>query len=262
MPREQDDWKGTSVGWRLAWRIPALLAGTAALTAVWLARMLLAGRDPARRRALRGRIFGAWSRWCLWCAGVRVRVAGRPPLAPCLLVANHLGYIDIAVLASQVNGVFLSSDDVARIPFIGWMAGAFGTVFVDRSRKREIPGVTRALADALDRGEIVVLFPEGTNSRGDRVHRFHASFLEVAAQRGTPVGWATLRHATGPGDPPASRSVCWVDTPAVQHVLGFLSLSRIDTTLVFGEGTVSGDDRKALARELEARVAAAFRPIE
>ena len=262
LAREQDVSIGTPGRWRLAWRIPTLAAGTAVLAVAWFVGSALAGRDPERRRALRGKVFGAWSRWCLARSGVRVRVVGKPPAAPCLLVANHLGYIDIGLIASQVNAVFLSSDDVAKIPFIGRMARAFGTVFVDRARKRDIPLVTRALADALDRGEIVVLFPEGTNTHGDRVHRFHASFLDVAAERGTPVAWATLHHATGPGDPPASRSVSWVDTPAVEHLLGFLSLARIDSTIVFGEGTVSGSNRKVLAKELEARVAAVFQPME
>jgi 1-acyl-sn-glycerol-3-phosphate acyltransferase len=238
-----------------------LVAGTAVLAIVWFVRKAFAGKDPARRRALRGRVFGAWSRWCLRCVGVHLRIVGEPPAAPCLLVSNHLGYVDILVIASQVNGVFLSSDDVARIPLIGLMAREFGTLFVDRSQKREIPRVTRALADALESGEIVVLFPEGTNSRGDRVHRFHASFLAVAAERGAPVAWVTLRHATGPSDPPASSSVCWVDDPGLRHALGFLSLERIESTLVFGAGTVTGNDRKKLARELEARVAAAFEPM-
>jgi 1-acyl-sn-glycerol-3-phosphate acyltransferase len=245
---------------RVLWRLPAVLAGTAMLAVVWFARLPFAA-DAARRREWRGTVFRAWARWCLWCAGVRVEVSGSPPAAPCFLVANHCGYVDIGLLASQVNSVFLSSDDVERIPFVGWMARSFGTVFIDRGKKRDLPAVTRVLGDALDRGELVVLFPEGTNSRGDRVHRFHPSLLQIAVERGAPVGWATLRHATGPHDVPASRSVCWVDAPLWKHMLGFLALERVDSTLIFGSGTLRGTDRKSLARELEARVAAQFTPM-
>ncbi len=246
---------------RVVWCALAILAGTLILTVVWFARLPFVASHPARRRDWRGIVFRAWARWCLACGGVHAHVSGSPPAAPCVFVSNHFGYIDIMVLASRMNCIFLSSDDVGRIPFLGSMARSFGTVFIDRQQKRDLPAVARALGEALDRGEIVVLFPEGTNSRGDRVQRFHPALLQIAVERGAPVAWATLRHATGRNDVPASRSVCWVDAPLWKHMLGFLALERIDSTLIFGSGTLRGSDRKVLARELEERVAAQFTPM-
>ncbi len=231
------------------------------LSVVWFARLPFVASDPARRRVWRGVVFRAWARWCLSCSGVHAHVSGAAPAAPCVFVSNHFGYIDIVLLASRMNCTFLSSDDVGRIPFLGSMARSFGTIFIDRQQKRELPAIESALGDALDRGEIVVLFPEGTNSRGDRVHRFHPALLQISVERGAPVAWATLRHATGGDDVPASRAVCWVDGPLWKHVLGFLAIQRVDSTLIFGSGTLRGSDRKALARELEERVAAQFTPM-
>lgn len=246
---------------RIAWRLPAIVAGTGMLVLLWLAALPFIASAPSRRRAWRGLLFRNWARGCLRCVGARVRVSGSPPASPCFLVTNHFGYIDIAVIASRVNCVFLSDTNVRDVPLLGRMARSFGTVYIERKKKRDLPAVTRALRDALDSGEIVVLFPEGTNSCGDRVHRFHPALIQAAVERGDPVAWATLRYATGPSDPPASRSVPWLETPIVEHVLGFLALERIDATLIFGSGTVRGTDRKALAHELERRVAAQFEPM-
>ena len=64
-------------------------------------------------------------------------------------------------------------------------------------------------------------------------------------------------------DPPASEAVVWkrgVRLP--DHARRLLMLDRIDATLTFGEGTVRGSDRKALAAELQRRVEAGLPAVE
>ncbi|NNM34452.1 MAG: 1-acyl-sn-glycerol-3-phosphate acyltransferase, partial [Gemmatimonadetes bacterium] len=81
--------------------------------------------------------FRLWGAGMLRTLGVRTSVEGSPPRSGRLIVSNHLGYIDIATLASVLPTVFVSKAEVRRWPFWGAMAAMAGTIFIDRGRKRD-----------------------------------------------------------------------------------------------------------------------------
>jgi 1-acyl-sn-glycerol-3-phosphate acyltransferase len=246
---------------RVAFRLPVLVSGTLILTLTWFALLPATLGSPGRRRRLRGFVFGSWSRLCLAGLAIETEVAGAPPAGPCFLVANHLGYVDIWVLSALRNCVFVSMAEVRRWPLIGTMARFFGTIFLERADKRSIPLVNREIARALADGHTVVLFPEGTGSRGAHVAPFRPSLLEPALQSGARIVWAALRYETSAGDPPASRSVAWVETHFAIHLLRALQNRGVRARVVFGEAVTGATDRKTLARELHARVSDAFEPM-
>ena len=238
------------------------IAATLALCVVWFAGLPFTWGSAARRKRWRGFVFRAWSRSVLWCLSIRVRVRGSLPTGPCFLVANHLGYADIWVIASQTNAMFVSMAELEGWPLFGLMARQFGTIFIDRDRKRDIPAVNAQMDAAFEAGYVVVLFPEGRHSRGANVLPFRPSLLASAAKDDRPIAWATLRYETGPGDPPASQTIPWVGVPLLGQALGLLALERIEAEIVFGDEHVRGDDRKWLAEELHARISRAFTPLE
>jgi 1-acyl-sn-glycerol-3-phosphate acyltransferase len=246
---------------RLALRISFVIAATAGLAATWFLALPICARSDERRRALRGFVFSRWSRACLASAGLHLEVEGEPPRERCFLVANHLSYLDVLVFASRANCVFVSMAEVLHWPFIGMMANSFGTVFIDRKNKREIPEVNRETETFLEQGFVVVLFPEGKSSRGERVAEFRPSLLEPAAESRHPVATATLRYATGPNDVPASISVCWTSPAFMSHALRLLLNDRIEAKLIFQPDLIHSVERKALARELHDRVQSHFEPM-
>lgn len=216
---------------------------------------------PAHER-LRHATMQGWARWSLWCFGVRLRTRGSLPREGVLLVANHVSYLDIAVLAARVDAVFVSMSELRAWPFFGLMAQSLGTVFLDRSRKRELVDVARAMRSWNERGYTVVLFPEGTNSHGERVLEFRTSLLEPAVAGAIPAACATLGYTTRAEDPPASVVVAWVDEPFLRHALRLGSRRSIDAEIVFHPELELGTERKELARVLHARVASAFTPLD
>jgi 1-acyl-sn-glycerol-3-phosphate acyltransferase len=225
-----------------------------------LARRIAGRRQPAY--AFRGRVLRAWARALIRVLGVRVTVSGTPPASPFFLVSNHLGYLDVVVLGSQVPCVFVARGDLAEWPVAGRLCRSAGTVFIDRENKRDIPRAIGRIADALADGAGVIVFPEGTSSAGAGVLPFRPSLLDVPARDGIPVSWAAVSYERTPGEPPPHLSVCWWGgMPFGPHARALLGLREIRATVAWGDAPVVESDRKILAARLHEAVARRFRPV-
>lgn len=222
---------------------------------------LLLAFAPRWRRRLRENLFIFASRTALWLLRVDLRVSGPLPRPPFLLVTNHLSYLDILVLASRARCLFVAKTEVRDWPLLGPICRGFGTIFIDREDRRDIPRVLGEIETALERGEGVVIFPEGTSSPGATVEPFHSPLLALPARRGMPVHAAALSYQTPDGEPPAHLAVCWWgEGELLPHLAGLFRLSRIDATLDCAPAPVVGADRKILAERLRAVVDERFRP--
>lgn len=236
---------------RVAARALALVAVTAATMLPWWLGSGWAARR--RERAWRWRClwFGRWARGALRVLAVDLEVEGRVPEPPFLLVCNHLGYLDVPVLASRLDANFVAKADVAGWPLLGLLCRAMGTLWVDRRRRRNLPATLAAVQAELASGRGVVLFPEGTSSPGRHLQPFHPSLLVAAQRAGLPVAWAVLTYRTPPGELKAAHSVCWWgDMPFLAHLGSLLALPRIEARLRLGEEPVAAPDRKQLAHRL------------
>ena len=249
--------------WRCAWRAPSAIGYSAGLWALWTLAETLARPWPRARRRLRGVLFRSWARGLLPLFGLEVEVRGARPPAPCLYVSNHLGYVDVLVLASQLDCVFVAKTEIAAWPFAGALASSMHTIYVDREQHRDLPRVNAAICAALADELTVVLFPEGQSSDGARVLPFKSPLFESAVQLGVPVWGGALRYTGPPGRPPASEIVAfWGEIGFVAHLVRLLrSPGGWRATLTLGAAPIAPRDRKQLARELHAAVAALHEPM-
>jgi 1-acyl-sn-glycerol-3-phosphate acyltransferase len=216
---------------------------------------------PQRGSALRRGAARAWAHGSACILGMRVRVEGVAPAAPCLLVANHLSYIDVVTIWCATGGSFIAKSEVASWPLIGALGRIAQTLFIDRDRKRDVTRLLGEIERTLARGESVILFGEGTSTRGDRVLPFKSSLFEVAARDAQPVACASLFYATQSGAPPSELAVCWWgDMTFADHAYGLMKLRGFDATLRFAAEPVSCRDRKELALRAHAAVLAAWSP--
>jgi len=206
--------------------------------------------------------FRAWARGFARIAGMTVETIGPVPRPPFFLVANHLSYMDIPAIRAVVEGVFVAKADLRSWPIAGKVISDMGMVFINRENRRDIPRAGSEIIDKLSGGEGVIVFPEGTTTKGDSVLPFNSSFLQFAAQTDLPVSYASISYRTPEGEIPASEAVCWWDdTPFVKHMMRLFEIPRFTAIITFGPEPIISDDRKKLAAEHHDRVNEMFIPV-
>lgn len=159
----------------------ALAAGTLVI--------LLTGWIPLRVRRIR---FAAWNMRWMARAFLRIFDVRFTPPAPEIFIEhegfifpNHLSYVDIVLLASMMPMRFLAKESVRSWPFIGWLARAVGTVFVDRGDMVSRQQARQQLVH-VDRYPPIVVFPEGKIGPGGMLLPFRHGAFEIAAHNSTP----------------------------------------------------------------------------
>lgn len=223
---------------------------------LYLARLVR--RDRAGRRWL----FRNWARAMSRIVGMRVAVEGEPPRPPFLLVSNHLSYVDIVLLAAHLDCVFVAKHDVRNWPLLGLMVRNMDTIFIDRANRRDLLRVSEQIDQALQAGDGVVLFAEGTSTRGERVNPFRPALLEQAASARLPVHYASVSYRVPVNTRPAHESVCWWgDMTFRDHFFDLLKLPHFEARVVFGAEPIQDTDRKHLARRLHRRIQDQFIPV-
>ena len=175
------------------------------------------------------------------------------------MVANHLSYIDILVLAAVADVFFIAKAEISAWPGLGLLSRTVGTIFIDRELRRDVKRVNRLVERTLEEGYGVVLFPEGTSTQGYEVIPFKSSLLAFPAQERLPVHAATLSYRTTSGDLPANLSVCWWgDARFFAHFWQLLGVPGFVASVRFLSETVVDSDRKKLAASLQRVVADSF----
>ena len=221
------------------------------------------------RPALSRRIPVTINRVLLFAMGVHVHVRGAASdRRPLVLVANHVSWLDIPVLAAIAPVRFVSKAEVGAWPVIGQLARLCRTVFIERGNHGTVGTKASEVADALRAGDIVVIFPEGTTSDGNRVMFFKSGLLGAVREAmggdaldvqplsivhthasGLPLGRAHRHHAAYPGGVSLGSSLGRV-----------LSEGSLDVAIDWGKPVAypRGVHRKAFAAGLESRVRSLF----
>ena len=164
--------------WKLARALSHALVGLITIL------ILFPRIDDANRQ----RRIQVWSAQMLVCLGLELRVTGQPaPSGPMLLVANHISWVDITALHAARFCKFVSKADVKHWPLIGALASGVGTLFIERESRRDAMRMVHNMAQSLQAGDVLAIFPEGTTSDGTGLRQFHANLFQAAISAGAPV---------------------------------------------------------------------------
>ena len=130
-------------------------------------------------------------RLALRLCGVKIDRSGEENLldTPALYVGNHQGLADIFIAISWLGPLksILAKKEASKIPVVRLWMKTFDCIFIDRSNPREgLKAINRA-AELLESGRSVVIFPEGTRSRGPEMGEFKSGAFKAAIKAGVPV---------------------------------------------------------------------------
>lgn len=196
-----------------------------------------------------------WMRQLLGVLRVRVRCSGTPPTPDGLVVANHVSWLDIAVIASLMPGRFVAKSEVRDWPLIGALAAAAGSYFIRRGSN-----ATQALTDRMEprlrAGGRIVLFPEGTTTTGASVRRFHPRLFAAATSTSAVIQPLALRYGRAPDGRDVAPFVG--DEAFLPHLLQLLGLPGLEVQVVLAPAFIANGERGALARKARANVAEAL----
>ena len=227
-----------------------------------ISRLLVRPFSPERYVRLRHTLFNWWGRSFARVCGIRVKVEGEPPQGPFFLVSNHVSYVDAPLLGIFLDAVFIGKADLRSWPVLGWMFHTADTIFIDRARRKDLLRVLERVDEFRESGYGIVLFPEGTSGKGDRLLPFKPSLLQYPVARQIPVHWVTIHYRTPEGYPPAHNSVCWWgDELLLPHAVRLLRLPGFEAIVRFGQEPVESEDRKDLCEKLQQAMSAQFLPM-
>jgi 1-acyl-sn-glycerol-3-phosphate acyltransferase len=206
--------------------------------------------------AARTRRIQWWSARALHLLGVRVEVLGTPRPGAKLLVANHVSWLDIMAINAAVPARFVSKSEVRHWPLLGRLASQSGTLFIERQRPRDALRVVHTMAEALQAGDTLAVFPEGTTSDGRALLTFHANLLQCAIAVAAPVQPLALRYSDE-RDAISPAPVYVGDTTLLQSAWSVVCAQGLSVRVnVLPALAVTHADRRRLAERLRAEIEA------
>ena len=247
------------------------IAGTLVLFILYLLASLVAFMLPVKARTRRSgltRLVSFFAGLVLRLYGVRVAATGGGKLAPPhqghLVVANHLSYVDVLVIASLAPAVFVTSIELRSTLLLGQLARLSGSLFVERRKASGLRQEIDAITGVLNQGFSVVLFPEGTTSNGDRVHPFKRSLLDAAVKAKCGILPVCLRYQRINGQPLSAASrdavLYYGGISFFQHFPRFLTLQSVEVkiSVLRPITATTNESRKHLAERAHEAISAEY----
>ena len=200
---------------------------------------------------MRAILMQVWGRLCCWVMNINIHCEGsiEHPDRGMLIVSNHIGSVDIFVMAACFKMSFVSKSDVRTWPLIGYMTRIANTIYIDRARRSELAGMVQAITDRLRSGLSVVVFPEGGATLGHRVENFKSSAFEAVVQAASSVVPVTVRYYEG-GEPSVA---CWPEGISfMDNFKRLLMHPRLNVRVWILPEVTGETDRQVLAKKSRA----------
>lgn len=112
-----------------------------------------------------------------------------PDEGPVVYISNHQGNFDIPLLMGYIDRPkgFISKIEIKKIPIINKWMELIHCVFMDRSTLKGSAGAIIEGIKLLKQGHSLVIFPEGTRSKGDQMGEFKSASFKLATKPGVPI---------------------------------------------------------------------------
>lgn len=155
------------------------------------------GDYEAERQAI-SQCTKVWSSAILDMFKARVDVQGYeniPEQGPVVFVSNHQGYGDILMCLYALDKFqigFVAKSDLEKLPVYSQWIRSIRSVYIKRDSPRASLDAINEGIELLEKGFSLVLFPEGTRSKGPEMGPFNKGSLRLATKPEIPIVPVTL----------------------------------------------------------------------
>ena len=223
----------------------------------------IATRFPKASKAARLEMNRRWSLKMLRLAGMRLVVHNDEARLDegALVVSNHISWIDIYVINAWRPTPFVSKAEIRKWPVVGWLAAQLDTIFIQREKRSDAKRIMHELANRLNAGQLMCVFPEGTTSDGLQLLPFHANLFQAAVSASSPVQPVCILYEDAQGR--QSTAPAYIGDMSLGESLNALLTGGPLTAHVYvGDALAPGADRRLLAAEAEASVRRALEGMQ
>lgn len=137
------------------------------------------------------KVTSIWGQHMVKLTGSKVEVEGLEniPEETVLFVSNHQGNFDIPTLLGFVPKLkgFVAKKELKKIPMISLWMKWLKCLFMDRQDPRQSLKTILMGIEYLKNGHSMVIFPEGTRSKGGPVGEFKKGSFKLAVKAGVPI---------------------------------------------------------------------------
>ncbi|GHU34678.1 1-acyl-sn-glycerol-3-phosphate acyltransferase [Betaproteobacteria bacterium] len=188
-----------------------------------------------------------WSQQLLKILEIRLEAGVTDAPHGCLIVANHISWLDIFVINALRPASFVAKAEVRAWPLIGWLAARNDTIFVNRGSRQHARQVNVEIDTRLNSGFDVAVFPEGRTTDGARLLEFHAALLQSAIETGRPILPMAIAYRDANGQPSLAPS--FAETTLPQCFAAILACRSLSARLMpLPPVVTTGQSRRDVAR--------------
>ena len=173
-----------------------------------------------------------WSRQILSILAIELDMEESQAPPGCLIVANHISWLDIFAINAMRPAAFIAKSEVRRWPFIGWLAACNETVFLHRGSRQHARAINAEIDALLNAGQDVAIFPEGRTGDGTYLREFHAALLQPAIETCCPIQPVAISYHDASGQRSLAPSFAGSVT-LLQCFAAILSCPSLTARLVF-----------------------------
>lgn len=211
-------------------------------------------------------VMGSWNRRMLAILKIAIQTEGEQQFSRgeggCLIVANHVSWLDIIVLNAIHPSRFIAKSEVRDWPIIGWLCRRSGTIFIERAMRRDAALINQRVSTLLKQGICVALFPEGTTTDGTQVGHFHSALIQPAIDAGIRLCPVALRYQNEKGEPSAAAAFI-VDATLAQSIWNILRSPQLSALMMFNPALPTANkNRRVLARAAQAAISQKLENID
>lgn len=124
-----------------------------------------------------------------------INVIGRnniPEDEGCVFISNHQGYLDVVAILYALEDKqagFIAKAEMRKVPYVGKWIESIGGFFIERGNPRSSLRVFKECWKKLKSGDSIVIFPEGTRSKGPLMGEYKIAAFKLATggHTGAPI---------------------------------------------------------------------------